>query len=89
MAYYVITYDLISQRDYQRLTDELFELKAAPVALSVWLLERYHTSAFALRDHLLNYMDDDDRIVVIQFSKQPAWRRALQSGASWIEARFS
>lgn len=89
MAYYVITYDLIARKDYKKLTDELVRLKAEPVALSVWLLERYDTDAFGLRDYLnKGFLDNDDRLVVIEFEKGPAWVRALEAGARWIAARF-
>ncbi|MDO8411196.1 MAG: hypothetical protein Q7S93_14175 [Phenylobacterium sp.] len=88
MAYYVITYDLMNQKNYAKLTAELERLAAAKVALSVWLLERFQTNQFGLRDHLLKFIDNDDKLVVIEFEKCPAWVRALPEGRKWIEARF-
>lgn len=89
MSYFTITYDLIRSKDYKRLTDELIRLGAAPVNLSVWLLERYQTTAFGLRDYLIRFIDNDDRLTVTEFSSCPAWVRALPAGREWIEKRFS
>lgn len=88
MAYYVVTYDLLKGKDYKKLTAALEQLDAAKVALSVWLLERYQTTAFGLRDYLMQFIDNDDRLVVIEFTTKPAWVRALPEGSAWIEARF-
>ena len=88
MAYFTVTYDLMAQKNYKRVIDELVRLGGARVALSVWLVERIETNAFGLRDHLLGYIDADDKLVVIEFEKCPAYTRALPEGAAWVTARF-
>lgn len=88
MAYYVVTYDLVKDKDYEKLIGELKEMKAERVALSVWLLERYQTTAFGLRNHFKKFIDGDDKLIVIEFEKEPAYTIAFTTGANWITARF-
>jgi hypothetical protein len=88
LAYYTVTYDLNVRKDYKRLTDELTRLDGAKVAMSVWLMERMNTDAFGLRNYLMQFIDADDRLVVIEFNKCPAYVQALPAGKTWIDQRF-
>lgn len=87
MAYFVVSYDLINNKDYQRLIDELERLSAAKMLLSQWLVELNNT-AQEVKDHLVDFVDGDDRLVVIEFDKRPAYTRMFTTGADWIKARF-
>jgi len=87
LAYFVVSYDLIRNKDYQRIIDELERLGAAKMLLSQWLLDASNT-AQEVKDHLTPFVDDDDRLVVIEFSKRPAFTRMFTTGADWIKARF-
>ena len=88
MAYFVVTYDLVKEKDYNKLINELVRIGSEKIALSVWLVEQDMT-AFGMRDHLKNFIDDDDKLVVIEFSKKPSYTRGFVSGGDWIKARFS
>lgn len=46
-------------------------------------------TAFGLRDHLKKYVDEDDKLIVIEFSKKPAYTRGFTTGANWIKERFN
>ena len=85
MALFAVTYDLIAGKDYPRLTAELKRLNGHKPALSVWFVDVTSSTADELRDHLKRFVDADDRIVVIEFSKRPAHILAFEGTNAWIE----
>lgn len=87
LALFVLTYDLVKNKDYDKLITELERLEAAKIALSVWFLEVENTAG-EVRDHLMGFIDDDDKLVVIEFEKKPRYSRGFKTGAAWIDARF-
>jgi hypothetical protein len=78
MAKFVISYDLIKGKDYAKLINHLTKMGACRVLESVWLSRRDST-AIALRDDLKNYIDKDDRLVVIAATGEAAWTTSLTS----------
>ena len=63
---YVISYDLNQPgQDYSRLINELQRYGAKKVLMSQWGLRRRGTTAAALRDHFWQFMDRNDRLLVI------------------------
>jgi hypothetical protein len=87
MAYFVVSYDLIKRKDYPELIGALEELGAQKSLLSQWFVDNA-CSAADLYAHLLPHIDGDDRLMVIEFSKKPAWNIGLKGTRDWIEARF-
>ena len=87
LAYFTVSYDLLRNKDYQRIIDELKRLEATKVLLSMWFVELDNT-AQQVKDHLAGFLDDDDRLVVVEFSKKPAYTRALEGTNAWVNARF-
>jgi hypothetical protein len=81
----LVAYDLVRVRDYQRLIQALGGSGGKRILESTWLV-RYSGSCAALREELLNYIDNDDRLVVIQLPPgiDYAWVRALQAGADML-----
>jgi hypothetical protein len=71
MAQYVITYDLQTPgKDYRKLQAALEgKLNATRILLSVWLSNRTGTTATAIRDYLLQFIDTNDRLLVIDIEK--------------------
>jgi|KBSSwiS6_1023812.scaffolds.fasta_scaffold151890_1 hypothetical protein len=67
MALFFVTYDLIKYKDYPRLWERLGQYGAQRVLLSVWVL-RSNSSASAIRDDLMNFVDKDDCLLVVQSS---------------------
>ena len=66
MATFFVTYDLMKQKDYPKLWDRLQRYYGAKrVLLSVWVLKGHH-SARGIRDDLTNYIDSDDKLLVIE-----------------------
>lgn len=88
MAYFIITYDLVKNKDYLKLTTELTRIGSEKIALSAWLVQQNMT-AKSLKDHLANFIDEDDKLIVIEFSKRPAFTRGFTAGANWIIKHFS
>ncbi len=65
MRMFWVSYDLIKQKDYQRLLDRLKQLGAKKVVLSVWALRGDYTCV-SLRGDLQQYVDGDDRVLVVE-----------------------
>lgn len=87
MSSFIITYDLVNSRDYQKLYDAIQSLgNWARVVESVWIVTSELSSA-QIRDELLKYIDDDDRIFVTKSSGEAAWRNTRCSG-EWIKNNF-
>lgn len=66
MALYSLTYDLVKQRNYQKLYDELGQMGAIRVTESQWYFNRINATCQGLRDYFLNFVDGDDRIMVAE-----------------------
>jgi hypothetical protein len=78
MRTFWVSYDLLKQKDYQRLFNRLESLGAKRALLSLWVLKGNFTfSAKDLVDDLRQHgVDPDDRLVVIE-SRDWASIRAL------------
>lgn len=64
MALYFIDYDLKNERDYQKLYAALSSLGAKRFLKSSWYLSHIKTDCITIRDHLRNFIDKDDSLVV-------------------------
>lgn len=87
MSLFVITYDLRKQRTYQKLYDELFNLKAFCVLESVFLIE-LESTALEVKEHFKSYIDDDDGLLVVEFDKRPAELMCNQGTINWLNNKF-
>lgn len=63
---YFVSYDLIKNKDYQILYDELSRFRAKRVLESVWCLRYGQNNSMALRDYFRKFIDSDDRLLVIE-----------------------
>lgn len=65
MKIFFVDYDLRGDRDYQTLYDELNRLHGIRVLESLWSLKlNDNTTCVSLRDHLMQFIDSDDGIIV-------------------------
>ncbi len=73
---YSISYDLRKpNRDYQTLWDELARLGAKRMLKSHYVVRQENTSATGMRDHLANFIDANDGLLVIELDGiASAWR---------------
>ena len=89
MAVYLISYDLNRRKDYTRLTNRIKQYKAhAQVLYSQWLIQSDQT-AKQIGDDLVNYIDNDDAILVSEMIKTTVWRNLMitdETMQKWIGA---
>ena len=65
MKVFFVDYDLRGDRDYQTLYDELNRLHGIRVLESLWSLKlNDNTTCVSLRDHLMQFINSDDGIIV-------------------------
>jgi CRISPR-associated endonuclease Cas2 len=68
MKLFMVSYDLVNPgRDYNKLIDKLKSMGAQKVLLSQWVLLS-NLSAQQIRDTLQQFIDTNDRVVVIEFT---------------------
>ena len=87
MAYFVVSYDLVKRKDYPKLWDEFERLDAQKVLNSMYLLSADNT-AKEIADHFAEFIDDDDRLMVIEFDEKPRYPRALKGTNDWVNSNF-
>ena len=64
---YSISYDLVKPgKDYSTLIEELRRLGAKTVLKSQWVVRWNQTTAKAVGAHLRQFMDSNDRLIVVQ-----------------------
>ncbi len=88
MAWFVISYDLRKQRNYQGLYDGLATWKAIPLLESMWLAELVGPAS-TVRDLLRSFVDDDDGIAVLELKAGFDWGavKCSPAGMAWLKAR--
>jgi CRISPR/Cas system-associated endoribonuclease Cas2 len=69
---YYVSYDLVKYKDYPKLWEALKALGGKRILESVWFFRHPNTSATAVRDYLKQFIDKDDRLLVIE-SSASAW----------------
>ena len=84
MSTYIISYDLIQDRDY----DDLYEaIKSfgtwAHITESTWAIVS-PKSAQEVRDFLLRELDEDDRLIVIKSGVESAWQNPICK-SEWLK----
>lgn len=73
MTTYIVSYDLVGNKNYNDLYDELKAKKAwAKITESTWGVVS-DESAKELRDRLLRVMDEDDRLFIVKSGVEAAW----------------
>jgi hypothetical protein len=83
VACYIVSYDLVKQRDYTSLIAEIKKYGTwAHIHESVWAVVT-EMSAVEVREDLKRHMDSDDRIFVVRSGTEAAWRGVLCS-ADWL-----
>jgi hypothetical protein len=77
MKCYIISYDLVNQRDYESLHKAIKSYSGwAKITESTWAVKTDNT-AKEIRDHLSEFLDQDDRVFVIKSGVEAAWRNSI------------
>lgn len=89
MSVFLVSYDLRAPgRDYSRLYTRLSGWRAVKALESDWLIDA-ETTAYAIRDDLMSYVDANDRLLVAKLEGQSAWTSALHPDAArLLQDRF-
>jgi CRISPR-associated endonuclease Cas2 len=75
---YLICYDLDKPgQDYTDVIAALEELGAKRIQYSVWLLYAPALSAIQIRDHLAQFIDGNDRLLVVGLQNVAAWQHLM------------
>lgn len=83
MTSFTLSYDLIKNKDYKLLIDELKRLGAHRSQESFWLMA-YNGTAKGLHDHLRNFMDGDDKLWVSELTRNHHYTQANSGTNAWI-----
>lgn len=90
MAYFLVSYELKEEQgafDYRRLWEEFDRLGAVRTLRNEYLLDLNHTAQEVV-DHLRPYLQPDDHLMVVEFSKKPAFAGAIKGTSAWLAERF-
>ena len=89
MALFVVTYDLRQKDwpDYTKLIDKLKQMSSVKYQESSWFVDQNRTAQQVL-ETLKPYVHEDDRLMVVEFTKRPAWTKAFLGTKAWLDARF-
>ena len=89
MHAFLVTYDSVKEKgghDYQPLWDEMKSLDGIRTQKSVWLLNTDKTAREVLQ-HLIQFTDKDDRILVVEISKgRYSFSKAFAGTNAWFKA---
>lgn len=85
MNNYLIGYDLNKEgQDYDTLIEQIKNLGSWWHCLdSTWII-RTNTSAKDIRDHLNNYIDDNDELLVVCLTGEGAWAGFSDKCSKWL-----
>jgi hypothetical protein len=90
MGYYSINYDLVKNRDYEKVKKGVISASTgtyAKILESFWIIES-NKSCSDLRDYLKGYIDSDDKLFVIPVSlSQWASFNIHPDTASWLKEK--
>lgn len=85
---YLITYDLIKDKDYRKLYDGIKSIADGynHVLESIWIIG-HNGPASEIRDSLQHYLDSDDKLLVLKLTGEGAWRN-LSTKTEWLKANL-
>jgi hypothetical protein len=90
MALYVVSYDLVkkSESEYQDLWDELDALDSVKTQDSVYYVSSSKTQR-ELLELLEQHIHENDRMMVVTFTRRPSHTKALKGTNAWLDEHFS
>lgn len=86
MAFYIVSYDLIKNKDYVRIEKGILSVafKAKKVLFTVWIIESNRT-AINLVEALMKHTDADDRILVSEINRNSiSWVNIDKDESDWL-----
>lgn len=84
MSSFLISYDLISDKDYSKLYEAIRNYGSfAHVLESVWIIKSSNSSKY-IRDNLRSYIDNNDKLFVAKLNGESAWLNLSKEVSDWI-----
>jgi CRISPR-associated endonuclease Cas2 len=78
---YLVCYDLDKPgQDYTDVINALEKLRARRIQYSVWLLYAPTLTTVQVRDHLAQFIDGNDRLLVVGLQNIAAWKNLMIPG---------
>lgn len=90
MAFFAVSYDLVKEKsghDYQPLWDAFAKEDSVKALLSLYLVSKDATLR-QVSNYFAQYIDDNDRLMVVEFRSKPSYPTALKGTNAWIEKHF-
>jgi hypothetical protein len=87
---FLVSYDLVkenSSHDYEPLTDALKELDSVRTQWSVWYVDSASDET-TIYNYLFQFMDSNDRLMVVAVLQKPAWGKAFQGTRDMVARYF-
>jgi len=88
MANYVISYDLIEDKNYEDLIERIKSLGTWAKPLESFWLVVSDSSASAIRDTLKGVVDKDDKIIIIKLGDDWATYNISQKVTDWMKSQI-
>jgi hypothetical protein len=87
MASFLVSYDLIKGKDYDKIINELKRMSGHRALLSAWLVD-YEGTVKELFERLSkHFVDDDDRLVVALINPKYVKAKAIKGTNAWLTER--
>ncbi len=84
MTCYIISYDLVNERDYEKLYAAIEAYgNWAKITESTWAIVTSE-SAKEVRDKLIGTIDGDDKLIVIKSGREAAWKN-ISCSNEWLQ----
>lgn len=88
MSSFIISYDLIADKDYSKLYEAIENYGSfAHILESVWIVKSSSSSS-EIRDNLKHYIDSDDKLFVAKLTSEAAWRNLSKEDSDWIKSNL-
>lgn len=88
MSSFIISYDLIANKDYFELYEAIKSYGTyAHILESVWIIKSNSSSA-NIADNLKSYIDSDDKLFVAKLDSQAAWINLSDKISNWIKSNI-
>ena len=87
---YLISYDLIKDKKYKKLIDEIkkYSPRCKPLE-SVWIIKSTQSCSQIFKN-LSNFIDPDDKLLVLKLANSANWTETLKlSSKKWLKNTFA
>lgn len=85
---FLISYDLIRDKDYNKIISAIKKYKFGCKPLeSVWIVES-EKSCFDIFNDLSKHVDPDDKLIVMSLGLDAEWKKLAPKATTWMKKTF-